>query len=543
MYDVAVLGSGIAGLSCAIHAARSGASVVVVTKGRLSMSATRYAQGGVAAALAAGDSPELHAADTLAAGAGLCDPEAVAVLVREGPERVRELETLGAVFDRIDGDLAFAREGGHSLARVVHAGGDATGAEIERTLAAGLPGGIEVREGWFSFDLLLRAGRCTGASVGPPEGGVVTLEARHTVLATGGAGQLYAVTTNPAVSTGDGIAMAWRAGAAVADVEFMQFHPTALHHPTMPRPLLSEALRGDGAVLRDEQGRAFMVDEHPMADLAPRDVVARAIARRLVERGLDHVWLDATAIDDLPRRFPTIWAASRAAGYDPTTDWLPVAPAAHYLSGGVCTDLDGATTLPGLWACGEVACSGVHGANRLASNSLLDGLVFAPRVAAAIAAGKEGPDPTGVLRDVARLGGEGSPGPGPAATLRREALQRAMTTRAGVLRDRDSLGEAWDALGGDDPQLAPTPTEAAAAELVNLTQVGRLLVAAARRREESRGTHNRLDFPEPDDAWRGRIVHLRGQPDRFVPLDAAAAGRPGAHLPTGDPLVAGEGRP
>jgi L-aspartate oxidase len=544
MYDVAVLGSGVAGLSCAIHAAGAGAAVVLVTKGRLSTSATRYAQGGVAAALAAGDSPELHAADTLAAGAGLCDPEAVEVLVREGPQRVRELESLGATFDRIGGALAFAREGGHSLARVVHAGGDATGAEIERALAAGLPAGIEVREGWFSFDLLIRSGRCAGASVGPPGGDVVALEARHTVLATGGAGQLYSVTTNPAVSTGDGIAMAWRAGAAIADVEFMQFHPTALHHPTMPRPLLSEALRGDGAVLRDERGRAFMGDEHPMGDLAPRDVVARAITRRLIERGLDHLWLDATAIDDLSRRFPTIWAAARAAGYDPTTDWLPVAPAAHYLSGGVCTDLDGATTLPGLWACGEVACSGVHGANRLASNSLLDGLVFAPRVAAAITAGKDGPDPTGVLRDVAPLGGRPAPGPGPAATLGREELQRLMTTRAGVLRDRGSLDAAWAALGGDDPELTPTPTDPAAAELANLTQVGRLLVSAARAREESRGTHTRLDFPEPDDAWRGRIVHRRGLPARFAPLrEAVPAGPPGVGATTGDPLVAGEGRP
>src|SRR5919204_375918 len=308
MFDLLVLGSGIAGLSGAVHASRAGWSVLVLTKGELAHSATRYAQGGVAAAFedAADDSPELHLSDTIAAGAGLCDPDAVRVLVTEGPDRVRELIAMGTVFDATgDGEaaaLALAREGGHSAARVLHAGGDATGAEIERALVA-----------------------------------------------------------------------------AVADVEFMQFHPTALHHPAMPRPLLSEALRGEGAVLRDDRGHAFMVDEHALADLAPRDIVARASARRLNERGVDHLSLDATSIEGFETRFPTIWRACRAIGLDPRRDWLPVAPAAHYLCGGVCTDLDGATNLPGLWACGEAACSGVHGANRLASNSLLDGLVFARR--------------------------------------------------------------------------------------------------------------------------------------------------------------------
>src|SRR5204863_2856266 len=231
-------------------------------------------------------------------------------------------------------------------------------------------------------------------------GGPVLVRASHVVLACGGAGQLYSVTTNPALSTGDGVAMALAAGAAVADVEFMQFHPTALHHPVMPRPLLSEALRGEGAVLRDEQGVAFMAAEHPLADLAPRDVVSRAIARRLVDRGLDNLWLDATSIDDFPHRFPTIWAHCRDAGLNPTRDWLPVAPAAHYLCGGVVTDIDGAASLPGLWACGEVACTGIHGANRLASNSLLEGLVFGHRVATAIATGHDGAEPTGAMRGI-----------------------------------------------------------------------------------------------------------------------------------------------
>ncbi len=398
--DLLVLGSGIAGLSAAIQAAQRGWQVGVVTKGLLATSATRYAQGGVAAALEAPDSAALHQADTLTAGAGLCDVDAVHVLVTEGPRRVRELIELGARFDARDGVLELAIEGGHSLRRVVHAGGDATGAEIERALADAahsLPT-IDVRERCFSVDLIVEDGRCAGVRALDPSGRPLELRARHTVLATGGAGQLFAVTTNPEVSTGDGIAMALRAGVAVADVEFMQFHPTAMDHASMPRPLLSEALRGDGAVLRDEHGVRFMVDEHPLADLAPRDVVARAIARRLVERRLDHLWLDATMIADFPDRFPTIWASAQSVGIDPRVEFLPVAPAAHYLSGGIATDLDGASTLPGLWSCGEAACSGVHGANRLASNSLLDGLVFAPRIVEAIAAGKDEPEPTGVLR-------------------------------------------------------------------------------------------------------------------------------------------------
>ncbi len=385
--DVLVLGSGVAGLSAAVRARHAGLSVTVLTKGELGWSATRYAQGGVAAALdPADDSPELHGSDTLAAGGGLCDTDAVRVLASEGPARVRELMALGAHFDEAgaDGGLARAREGGHSVARVVHAGGDATGAEIERALVAAVQGsGADVRDGWLASDLLVEDGRAVGVRALGPDG-PQDVRGRHVVIATGGAGQCFAVTTNPALSTGDGIAMAMRAGVAVADLEFMQFHPTALHHPSMPRPLLSEALRGEGAILRDELGDPFMRDEHPLADLAPRDVVAKAISRRLIERDLEHLWLDATAIDEFPRRFPTIWEACRAVGLDPTRDWLPVAPAAHYLSGGVCTDLDGATTLPGLWACGEAACSGVHGANRLASNSLLEGLVFAARAVEAI---------------------------------------------------------------------------------------------------------------------------------------------------------------
>jgi L-aspartate oxidase len=524
--DLLVLGSGIAGLSAAVRAHRAGLSVALVTKGELGWSTTRYAQGGVAAALSdLDDSPELHGSDTLAAGAGLCDPDAVRVLVGEGPARVRELIGLGTNFDRVDGELARAREGGHSVARVVHAGGDATGAEIERSLVAAVrEAGADVRESCLATDLLVERGRVTGVRVvgreasaaGSPE----ELRAAHVLVATGGAGQCFAVTTNPALSTGDGIAMAMRAGAAVADLEFMQFHPTALHDPAaMPRPLLSEALRGDGAIVRDEHGVAFMTDEHPLADLAPRDVVARAISRRLNERGLDHLWLDATAIHDFARRFPTIWRSAQGVGLDPHVDWLPVAPAAHYLSGGVCTDLDGASTLAGLWACGEAACSGVHGANRLASNSLLEGLVFAARAVEAIVSGKDRADDTGVMRGIDRTA---SAHPATPVTLVdgapvRDALQRLMTRDAGVLRSGESLERAVREL---------TTLHATTVEDANLLTVARVLVTAALEREESRGTHTRLDFPESSAAFLGRFV-TRGTSDArepvFVPLPVTAS--------------------
>jgi L-aspartate oxidase len=319
------------------------------------------------------------------------------------------------------------------------------------------------------------------------------------------------VTTNPALSTGDGIAMALRAGVAVADVEFMQFHPTALHHPSMPRPLLSEALRGEGAVLRDRDGRAFMADEHPLGDLAPRDIVARAITRRLQEQGTDHLWLDATSIDGFETRFPTISRASRTVGLDPHRDWLPVAPAAHYLCGGVCTDLDGATVLPGLWACGEAACSGVHGANRLASNSLLDGLVFARRTIDAIARGKDEPDENGVLRGVESHLRGAVPATRADTPVAREELQRLMTREAGVLRDSASLERASTTL--------TTMAGAADPEVRNLVTVSRALVDAARARTESRGTHTRLDFPEPSSEFLGRFV-FGAATQRFVPLPA-----------------------
>jgi L-aspartate oxidase len=505
--DVLVLGSGVAGLSAAVRAAsgREPLRVGVLTKGELVQAATRWAQGGVAAVLGSGsdeDSTDLHLADTLRAGAGLCDVDAVRVLVDEGPSRVNELIALGAVFDvDHDGQLLKAREGGHSMPRVVHAGGAATGAEIERALVAAVRDtAAAVFEHAFAVDLIVENGRCNGVLASDATGETREVRARHTLLATGGVGQLFAVTTNPRESTGDGIAMALRARVPIADVEFMQFHPTALHHPAMPRPLLSEALRGHGALLRDSHGERF-VDE-----LLPRDVVSRAMTAVMLEHGVDHLWLDATQLENFDERFPTIAASVRSIGLDPAKDWLPIAPAAHHLAGGVVTDLDGATALPGLWAACEVACTGVHGANRLASNSLLEGMVFGPRVVEAIARGKDGPDATGAMRAVLEASDEPlhvDVPPSPAPTTqdvpkRRDVLQRAMTEGAGVLRSGGSLDATARVL-----RELPVSDDR---ELANLRTVGLALLTAARAREESRGAHTRTDFPETSDAYRRRLV-------------------------------------
>ncbi|MGH9184642.1 MAG: L-aspartate oxidase [Acidimicrobiales bacterium] len=517
--DLLVLGSGIAGLSAAVRAAEThGMRVGLLTKGELHQATTRWAQGGVAAVLGGADpdSTDAHLNDTLSAGAGMCDPDAVRVLVDEGPGRVNELIALGAIFDRDEqGEYELAREGGHSHPRILHAGGAATGAEIERALVdAVVRTAAAVYEHHFAIDLLATGGRCRGVNAFDADGNTVEVRAANVLVATGGAGQLFAVTTNPAEATGDGVAMALRAGVAVADVEFVQFHPTALHHPAMPRPLLSEALRGHGALLRDAHGAQF-VDE-----LLPRDKVSRAMTAKMLEQGVDHLWLDATGLARFQERFPTIAAALREVGLDPAKDWLPIAPAAHYFCGGIVTDLDGAASLPGVWAAGETACNGVHGANRLASNSLLDGMVFAPRAIEAIERGKVGPDPTGVMRAVvdgedvpdSTIGGRtielptgwtGDPRPAGNAGGRTE-LQRAMTTHAGVLRSAESLAEADRAV--QQAYLAHEGSTPQAFELMNLCYVARALVSAAAAREESRGAHTRSDWPEPVEDLRVRFV-------------------------------------
>ncbi|MFI6857249.1 L-aspartate oxidase [Streptomyces sp. NPDC050416] len=540
--DVVVVGSGVAGLTAALRCEAAGLTTVVVTKARLDDGSTRWAQGGIAAALGDGDTPEQHLDDTLVAGAGLCDEEAVRILVTEGPDAVRRLIETGAQFDESsEGRLELTREGGHHRRRIAHAGGDATGAEISRALVEAVRArGLRTVENALVLDLLTDAeGRTAGVTLHVMgEGqhdGVGAVHAPAVVLATGGMGQVFSATTNPSVSTGDGVALALRAGAEVSDLEFVQFHPTVLFlgsDAEGQQPLVSEAVRGEGAHLVDADGVRFMQGQHELAELAPRDIVAKGITRRMQERDAEHMFLDARhfGADMWEHRFPTILAACRAHGIDPVTEPIPVAPAAHYASGGVRTDSRGRTTVPGLYACGEVACTGVHGANRLASNSLLEGLVYAERIAADIAAnGLEARVP--------------QPLPHPETPehplLTPEArftIQRIMTNGAGVLRSAESLTKAADQL----QQLHTDARDALAEngktaeagvdtwEATNLLCVARVLVTAARLREETRGCHWREDHPERDDTtWRRHIV-VSLNPDRTLAVHTTDT----THFPT-----------
>jgi len=506
--DIVVVGSGIAGLTAALHARASG-RVLLVTKTFLAAGSTAWAQGGIAAALDPLDSPGEHLLDTLVAGDGLCNEEAVRILVTEGPARVRELAALGASFDRdpVTGLLSLTREGGHLRDRIVHAGGDATGAEVERALIAAVRSDpdVEIVEHAAVLDLLLGPdGQAAGLTlhvIGEgSQDGVGAVHARAVVLAAGGMGQVYSSTTNPPVATGDGVALALRAGAAVRDIEFVQFHPTVMFlgpdAPLGQQPLLSEAMRGEGARIVDASGASVMEGVHPLGDLAPRDVVAKAMARRMMGTGVDHLFLDARHLgaELLERRFPTIVSRCRAAGYDPVVDLLPIAPAAHYASGGIAVDVDGRSSIAGLYACGEVACTGVHGANRLASNSLLEGLVFAARIGVALSA-ELAPQVEPVADDRPM---------GLIAPSARTAIVTAMTRGAGVLRSADSLA----ATAAELFTLA-TPAETApsndAWEVTNLHTVASALVAAARERAETRGSHWREEFDAPRDEWRCHI--------------------------------------
>ncbi len=522
MTRVLVIGSGIAGLSVALDAVGAGHDVTVVTKGSLGQSNTRYAQGGIAAAVFPEDSVDAHVADTLAAGAGLCDPDAVRVLCSEGPDRIRELIDLGVAFDTEGGELAHGLEAAHSYARVLHAGGDATGAVIEAALVARLrESGVSIHE--HAFLLALRSddgvgSAVVGAEVELSDGERVTLAADAVVLATGGAGQLYPATSNPAAATGDGVACAARVGARLADTEFYQFHPTTLARPG--NFLVSEAVRGEGAVLRDSGGHRFMLGV-PGEELAPRDVVARAVAAEMARQGGEPVVLDATALggDFLARRFPSIDTGVRAAGLDWGTTPIPITPAAHYWMGGIATDLWGRTSVPGLFAIGECARTGVHGANRLASNSLLEGAVFGDRVARLLsgAAPEAGDWPApdalpGVTALTALPQGErGRPegtvspslsaesfpveGGGPAhGPFSRRALQRLMWDAVGLARDAEGLTDAIAAFDDWSVRL-PAPADRAAHEDANLLLLARVCARAALARTASVGAHFRRDDP------------------------------------------------
>ncbi|MCB9010856.1 MAG: L-aspartate oxidase [Actinobacteria bacterium] len=496
---VLVIGSGIAGLLTALRSAAHG-PVLLITKDELGHSNTRQAQGGIAAAVAVDDSPAAHAADTLAAGAGLCDPDAVSITTEDGPRRIAELTRLGVPFDMRDGRLELGREAAHGAHRVVHAGGDATGANVVAALRDAVlrDPRISIRPHLRVVDLVVEAAVAVGVLVSDRQGRVEMLRGRAVVLATGGLGQLYAYTTNPRGATGDGIALAMRAGAAVADLEMVQFHPTALALGPSPLPLVSEAVRGEGAYLRDAAGRRFMRDLHPLAELAPRDVVARAVARTALDDGqpvtLDLRHLDAAHIE---RRFPTIADICATHGLRLAHDPIPVTPAAHYGIGGVLADMTGRTSLRGLYAVGEVACTGLHGANRLASNSLLEGAVMAARAAAHI--GRIGIDdwPARDVRPTTLTSGHG---PVPA----QEQIQELMWRGLGLERDEAGMADLADTLAG----FGPSPE----AGVDGMVLVARAMVRAGRHRTESRGAHFRTDHPSTDEQLAHRIGWLDGTP-------------------------------
>ena len=502
-FDFIIIGSGIAGLYAALVARQHG-SVCILTKGSIDECNTKYAQGGIAAAVGADDDPEMHLRDTIAAGAGLVDEEAARILVEAAADRIHDLVTYGVPFDSADGEVSLGREAAHSRNRILHAGGDSTGAHIEISLSSvARMSRITIKE-YVQAEKVVVDNGIAVAVMGLDSRTNITerFEARAIVLATGGCGQLFRVTTNPDIATGDGIALAYRAGADVMDMEFVQFHPTALRVAGVPVFLISEAVRGEGGVLRNAAGERFMPRYSEQAELAPRDVVARAIVSEMQATGAPGVLLDVTHLDAarVTARFPQIYRYCKEHGLDMTRDPIPVSPAAHYMMGGVRTNTWGETTVPGLYACGEVACTGVHGANRLASNSLLETVVFAKRIVqratrdhgAAAAPAQDAFTIASATNESA-----GSPD--------RSSLQGLMWDNVGIVRSGDGLHEASARLAAWHAAL-PRAHDRASHELANMVLVGRLMAHAALEREESRGAHYRTDFPEPRDEWRRHIV-------------------------------------
>ncbi|MGG3310981.1 L-aspartate oxidase [Paenibacillus lautus] len=507
--DVIVIGSGIAGLYTAIMASAT-QNVLLITKKSLLESNTRYAQGGIAAVTAEDDSPAYHRQDTLLAGAGLCSSTAVDVLVNEGPVGVQELIRLGTMFDVENGELALTQEGAHSHRRILHANGDATGYEIVRALSIQVEmlHNVEVWDDHFVIDLITEQGECHGVLVQMPDGKRVFVRGRATVMCSGGAGQLYRYTTNPEVATADGVAMAYRAGAEIRDMEFIQFHPTALSYPGAPRFLISEAVRGEGAVLRNIRGERFMPKYHELLELAPRDIVARAIVSEMEATGSTFVYLDITheSPEMVKHRFPTIYETCMQYGLDLSSDWIPVSPAAHYMMGGIKTNLHGESSVKRLFACGEVSSTGVHGANRLASNSLSEAIVYGSRIVERI---KSLPETSGYPLHVSfHLGRKDAPSQ--AMVEKRLKLQKVMVRYAGLRRNRDTLLRAAEELGRQLPLFHSMLSKREEYEFANMLTASLLVVQGALGREESRGAHYREDFPERNDSvWQKHIVHTR----------------------------------
>ena len=510
-YDFIIVGSGIAGLYTALLAKEQG-SVLIITKGSIEDCNTKYAQGGIAAAISRKDSPELHFRDTIAAGDGLCDEEAVRILVNEAPDRITDLVNFGVPFDTLDGQIALTMEAAHSVPRILHAGGDATGEHIEVTLSKRVrESKIQVLEDCLATEILVEKGRVNGIkALDCRTSSVEEFGCRSLILATGGAGQLYKFSTNSEIATGDGIALAFDAGADIIDMEFFQFHPTALRLPGVTPFLISEAVRGEGGILRNVEGHHFMPDYVPEGDLAPRDIVARSIVYEMKRTGSDRVFIDATHILSkiITTRFPHIYRFCLDHGLDVTKGLVPVAPAAHYMMGGIKTNNWGETNIAGLFAVGETACTSVHGANRLASNSMIEVLVFSKRIMERIGRGAEA-EPPPVSKGVEvrhSLSRRQVPKVLPALSL--STLQQLLWDKVAIIRDKESLTQAADILAAWQKSL-PQPADRPSYEISNLILCGRLVTEAALLREESRGAHFRTDFPHSLPRWQRHIVLVK----------------------------------